>query len=122
IDAEGDGVLSVLEQSGSGARVAVTHGAVTFTVYPNGTGRDLRVQAGPIEVRVTGTRFTVERDADTEEVWVTVERGSVAIHAPEKVWAIAAGDRWHWQPPTSMSRPLLPAPALTPLPEASEAT
>lgn len=97
--AEGDGALTVQSHSADGARVSVTDGAVTFTVDPTGRGRDLRVQAGPVEVRVTGTKFTVRRDAATEAVQVSVTRGSVAITAPDVSTAISAGEQWSWQPP-----------------------
>jgi hypothetical protein len=118
IDAEGIGEIEIIEQSVDGARVAVVGGAVTFTVDPDGIARDLRVQAGPVEVRITGTRFTVARDPESGAVEVGVERGSVAVRYPGGTRDLEAGDRWIWTPPEALPVPAdIVPPSLVVVPE-----
>lgn len=57
----------------------VNYGRVLFDVRPRGA-RTWRVQAGPVEVEVVGTRFSVTRG--TDRVRVEVERGAVLVRAP----------------------------------------
>lgn len=124
ISAEGSGALSVLSRSAAGARVSVTTGSVTFEVDPNGSARDLRVQSGPIEVRVTGTRFTVARLPETGAVHVSVERGSVDVLSPEGTLALSAGEAWAWIPALTLEPPPpepVPAAAPPPAPETDAA-
>ena len=118
IQAEGSGSLDVVRQGADGASVRLTDGAVTFTVDPSGSGRDLTVSAGPVTVEVTGTRFTVSRSERTGVVTVVVHRGSVRIRHPDGSLPLSAsGGEWRWplpEPPASLA----PAPAPTPEPEA----
>lgn len=58
--------------------VELLSGEILFTVSPDAE-RPFIVQAGPSQVRVTGTRFNVRRDGS--EVALAVEEGSVAFSA-----------------------------------------
>jgi ferric-dicitrate binding protein FerR (iron transport regulator) len=82
--------LRLVHQDTNGARLELVDGAATFEVDPNGSGRDLRVMAGQVEVRVIGTRFTVRRAGDT--VAVDVARGRVEVHHKGGVSALGAGE------------------------------
>ena len=66
----------------------VERGRVTFDVKPHGP-RAWVIDAGPVVVRVLGTRFTVVRDGSA--VVVTVERGRVEVIAPEGTHILVAG-------------------------------
>lgn len=57
-------------------RVLLKQGAAYFDVKPN--RRPFIVEAGAVQVRVLGTAFSVERDADL--VTVSVERGQVQVN------------------------------------------
>lgn len=97
-----DGTLLRLEPSSRarvvaldahGASLALENGAVHADVVHSGQSA-WRVIAGPLTVRVTGTRFDVRWSASTEEFSVAVTEGSVAITGsvvgPER--AVRAGE------------------------------
>jgi transmembrane sensor len=66
-----------------GVCIRVDRGRAHFEVTPR-SGSALRVLGGPVEVRVVGTRFLVERTvaAGYQGVTVTVEDGAVRLMAP----------------------------------------
>lgn len=68
--------VRVVDVSRSGASVAVENGSLHVEVVHTGESR-WRVIAGPITVRVTGTRFNVAWSALTEQFTLTVLEGSV---------------------------------------------
>jgi hypothetical protein len=71
-------------------QVTLEHGSVTADVDPN-AGQRFRVQTRRFTVHVLGTRFTVDQDG------VSVERGKVAVLAPDgTVWvaALTAGEHF----------------------------
>lgn len=78
-------------EKGPANRVELTleSGRVTFDVKPNGP-RAWRVDAGPVVVRVLGTRFTVARSGDAVEV--TVERGKVHVTHTSGTRLLTAGE------------------------------
>ena len=117
IQAEGDGDLHILTASTEGARVEVREGAITFEVDPRGVGRDLVVVAGDVEVRVTGTRFTVSRHGT--KVRVSVARGAVQVRYPDGQLALRAGETWELPAPVAVLRapPVPPTAPAPPVPE-----
>jgi transmembrane sensor len=68
--------VRVVEVTRSGASVAVENGSLDVNVVHSAESR-WRVIAGPITVRVTGTRFKVAWSALTEQFTLTVQEGSV---------------------------------------------
>ncbi|MEL6342435.1 MAG: FecR domain-containing protein [Myxococcota bacterium] len=114
IVAAGSGEMSIISATAQGARVVIASGAIDFEVDPNGVGRDLIVQAGAVEVRVTGTRFTVTHDAPL--VMVSVARGSVEVRSPDGTVALQAGERWVYRPPPPPKPRRARKPMLTPTP------
>jgi len=68
--------VRVVEVSRAGASVAVENGSLHVEVVHTAESR-WRVIAGPITVRVTGTRFNVAWSALTEQFTLTVLEGSV---------------------------------------------
>ncbi|MCS6901078.1 MAG: FecR domain-containing protein [Myxococcales bacterium] len=71
----------VAEIDRQGARVILERGRAELSVVRRPGARWL-VNAGPFEVRVTGTRFSVEWDASQERFHLTMEEGSVEVRSP----------------------------------------
>lgn len=71
--------------------LVLDHGRASFDVEKN-PGRTFRVKADSVEVRVIGTRFTVQRDG--AQVSVTVERGIVEVRDGESVQRLERGASW----------------------------
>lgn len=87
------GARGRLSASGEGSHFELHAGKATFDVRHRANQR-WGVAAGPVEVDVVGTRFSVEI-GPRERVEVCVERGSVAVRAPGRAESIrlVAGDR-----------------------------
>lgn len=94
-----------------GRAFEVTHGAVKFAVKP-GRKQPVRVVAGDVEVRVTGTRFLVERS--NERVHVAVEEGSVQVRWRGVTSVLRAGADGYFPPlpPPPPPAPVEPLPAV----------
>jgi transmembrane sensor len=107
----------VTERSPSHTTVAVSAGAVGFDVTH--TGREFRVDAGPIRVVVVGTAFIVDRRSDGVDV--SVQRGRVRVEADGATVAVGAGEK-RWFPITTATATAMPTaadeiqPAPTPSP------
>lgn len=85
--------LDVVESSASSVGFALRHGAVSFSVTPDGPRR-WRIDCGEVSVEVVGTVFRVERDE--AGVRVAVERGAVAVRGlgvSDGVQRLGAGGR-----------------------------
>ncbi|HVY32751.1 MAG TPA: FecR family protein [Polyangiaceae bacterium] len=99
-----DGTVVTLERKGQalvsetterGARFRLDSGRMRFNVVPNpGRGRWL-VDAGPFQVRVTGTIFTVEWLAGTGSLHVEVERGHVIVEGAGQRRELGPGDSFN---------------------------
>ncbi len=68
-----------------GAQLQLEHGRLMLQVVPRAEGR-WQVEAGPFTVVVTGTRFSVGWEPASQQLMVTVTRGSVQVRGG------AAGD------------------------------
>ena len=110
LEAPGSRAL-VTERSPAHTTVEVAAGAIGFEVAH--TGREFRVQAGPVRVTVVGTAFTVERrDAG---VRVSVRRGRVRTEANGETATLGAGEqRWFATPAAPASPPEVIAPVPAP--------
>lgn len=76
--------------------VRLQRGEIVCDLPPR-PNRQFSVYASDVEVRVTGTRFSVRRDDDSDEVEVAVERGAVAVSGPNglaNAKKLSAGERW----------------------------
>jgi len=114
---EGPGEVSVSERLADGAILALHEGRMTFEVDPLGSHRNLRVLAGDVEVRVTGTRFTVVRQDG--HVSVDVERGSVEVwHSGVFQAHLRTGESWSTAPvPSPTPAPQAPIAAVERVPD-----
>jgi hypothetical protein len=73
--------VEMVESSASALSVRLNHGRVECDLKPR-AGRRFTVLAAGVEVRVTGTRFSVELSPDKRRVAVAVTRGSVEVDSP----------------------------------------
>ncbi|MEM7676759.1 MAG: FecR domain-containing protein [Myxococcota bacterium] len=78
-----------LHESNRSIAVRMARGRATFDVKPDAE-RAFVVWAEDIEVRVIGTRFSVERQNHT--VVIRVDRGSVDVRDEQEVYRLTAGD------------------------------
>jgi len=88
--------LEVLAGDSHSAAVRLKRGSVVCDLASL-PGRQFSVFAEGVEVRVTGTRFTVNLNAETNQIEVSVQRGSVMVVWPEGSTAnrrLAAGEHW----------------------------
>jgi hypothetical protein len=72
----------------TGARMGVDRGTASFHIKRN-TGRRWLVDAGPFEVTVTGTVFTVSWDPMDEQFELKLKHGSVVVRGPVSAGEIA---------------------------------
>ncbi|MEL7367605.1 MAG: FecR domain-containing protein [Myxococcota bacterium] len=93
-----------LHESPRSIALRMARGRATFDVKPNAE-RAFIVWAEDIEVRVIGTRFSVERQSDT--VVIRVDRGSVDVRDEQDVYRLTAGDERRFVvPPTEADEDL----------------
>jgi TolA-binding protein len=88
--------IEVIESAEENLAMRLRRGRVECDFVPR-PGRRFTLFASGVEVRVTGTRFSVELTPNGERVEVAVERGSVEVtwpHAGEPKRRLAAGERW----------------------------
>jgi len=76
--------------------LVLAEGEVVVDYRRGAGGPPLKVQAGDVAVRVTGTRFAVARAAD--RVSVDVDRGSVVVSWPGGEADLGAGGTWRSWP------------------------
>ena len=76
-----------------GASIALENGALHADVV-HASQSAWRVIAGPLTVRVTGTRFALRWSASTEEFSVSVEQGSISVTGPglQRPQTVVAGE------------------------------
>ena len=87
--------VEMVESSASALSVRLNHGRVECDLKPR-AGRRFAVLAAGVEVRVTGTRFSVELSPDKRRVAVAVTRGSVEVYSPhgsEQSRRLTAGEQ-----------------------------
>jgi hypothetical protein len=88
--------LRVEETNDRGARVLVERGRVDAEVVHRSSTAWTFV-AGPFEVAVTGTRFSLEWEPERETLELTLLEGSVLVRGAtgSGPWAVRAGQRFH---------------------------
>ncbi|HEY3496391.1 MAG TPA: FecR domain-containing protein [Polyangiaceae bacterium] len=87
--------VEMVETSATAVSVRLNHGRVECDLKPR-KGRRFAVLAAGVEVRVTGTRFSVELSPDKRRVEVAVSRGSVEVTSPhglDQTRKLTAGER-----------------------------
>lgn len=79
-------------EASRGVAIVLERGAATFAVAPRDGRPPFMVQAGAVEVRVIGTRFTVTRSGD--DARVDVAHGKVEVVARGHREVLLAGASW----------------------------
>lgn len=76
------GRMRVTETSNTGATLLIERGAIHAAITHRDDRTKWSVQAGPFEVRVTGTAFDARWDPATETFELTMLEGSVVVSGP----------------------------------------
>lgn len=84
--------LSVHGSDAHGWELRLEGGRVDCHVAPRAARPEFVTRAGDVEVRVVGTRFSVEHDAAGTRV--NVQEGKVRVMAPGARVLLGAGERW----------------------------
>jgi hypothetical protein len=83
------GFTGTVKADGSNTYLTVEQGALAVA-FQGGQGRRLQIEAGPVSINVTGTRFFVDRRADG--VRVGVKSGTVEARTAAGTWRLSAGE------------------------------
>lgn len=104
----------VSETTQRGARFRLDSGKLSFDVVPHAERGNWSVDAGPFQVRVTGTIFTVEWLAAEGSLRVDVTRGHVIVEGAGQRRELGAGDSFqHREASAATGGVLLEVPAAT---------
>lgn len=85
----------VSETTHRGARFRLSSGKMGFKVVPSEGRGEWLVDAGPFQVRVTGTVFTVEWHEAERSLRVDVTRGHVVVEGSGQRRELGPGDTFH---------------------------
>jgi hypothetical protein len=89
--------LRIAEITAHGAGVLLEQGSVEAVVVHAGADTRWALQAGPFDVRVTGTRFKASWDPASETFELSMREGSVVVRGPllSSERALVAGEQIH---------------------------
>jgi len=101
----------ILETTSRGAHFRLQDGRIAFDVVPHAERGNWSVDAGPFQVRVTGTAFTVEWNAAAAFFQVQVSRGHVIVEGEGQRRELGAGDTFRHgsEPSARASEPASPS-------------
>ena len=90
VELKGPAEMKISDADRSRTVISLDSGSLMCMVTP-GRGREFIVQSDPYKVRVTGTRFRVDRPAGTR-IEVAVFEGTVEVSTPRNAsWRVSAG-------------------------------
>jgi len=112
LDVEPESAVVLGSPSEHGLLIVLDHGKIVCEVAPRSAGSPLVIQAGSVQVKVVGTRFSVTRTG--EKARVVVEHGVVEVAAEGSVARVGAGQVW--PPEAQVVAPPPAAPTDTPTP------
>src|SRR5207244_8372969 len=92
LDVEPESAVVLGSPSEHGMLIVLDRGGIVCEVAPRSAGAPLVVQAGSVQVKVVGTRFSVTRTG--ERARVAVEHGVVEVAAGGRVARVGAGQVW----------------------------
>jgi hypothetical protein len=98
----------VAETTSYGARFRLDSGRMLFDVVPHAERGHWLVDAGPFQVRVTGTVFSVEWLAAEESLRVDVTRGHVVVEGAGQRRELGAGDSFQHRGQQALERAAAP--------------
>ena len=97
LDVEPESAVVLGSPSEHGLLIVLDRGKIVCEVAPRSAGAPLVVQAGSVQVKVVGTRFSVTRSG--EKARVAVEHGVVEVAAEGRVVRVGAGQVWPTETP-----------------------
>jgi len=97
LDVEPESAVVLGSPSEHGMLIVLDRGGIVCEVAPRSAGAPLVVQAGSVQVKVVGTRFSVTRTG--ERARVAVEHGVVEVAAGGRVARVGAGQVWPFEAP-----------------------
>lgn len=103
LDVEPESAVVLGSPSEHGMLIVLDRGGVVCEVAPRAPGAPLVVQAGSVQVKVVGTRFSVTRTG--EKARVAVEHGIVEVAEGGRVARVGAGQIWPFEAPPVASAP-----------------
>lgn len=101
--------VRVTDTTRRGASFLLESGRMEFDVVPHPDRGAWLIQAGPFQVRVTGTVFSVDFSAADGSLRVDVARGHVIVEGAGQRRELGPGDSFHHRDPSARSA--TPAPA-----------
>jgi len=99
----------VAETTSRGARFRLESGRMLFDVVPHADRGNWLVDAGPFQVRVTGTVFSVEWLEAEDSLRVDVTRGHVVVEGAGQRRELGAGDSYQHRGPRAGDRSAPPS-------------
>lgn len=103
------GSARVSATSSRGAHFVLTSGKMAFNVVPHAVPGDWVIAAGPFQVRVTGTAFTVEWDQVSKAFEVAVTRGHVVVEGAGDKRELGPGDSFQHHEPDQVTSVTVPS-------------
>ena len=103
LDVEPESAVVLGSPSEHGMLIVLDRGGIVCEVAPRSAGAPLVVQAGSVQVKVVGTRFSVTRIG--EKARVAVEHGVVEVAAGGRVARVSAGEVWPREAPVVAASP-----------------
>jgi FecR protein len=97
LDVEPESAVVLGSPSEHGMLIVLDRGAIVCEVAPRSAGAPLVVQAGSVQVRVVGTRFSVTRTG--EKARVAVQHGVVEVAEGGRLARVGAGEVWPLEAP-----------------------
>jgi TolA-binding protein len=117
---------SVVSLDASRTEVVLKHGKLAASVRRRAPGATFSVKAGPYDVRVVGTKFTVAWDQVRYAVRVSVTEGQVRVSGGAlgtQTVVLSPGEHWERKDPAPALEVAAPEPsAAAPLPAADPST
>ena len=92
LDVEPESAIVIGSPSEQGLLIVLDRGKILCEVAPRSAGAPLLIQAGSVQVKVVGTRFSVTRTG--ENARVAVEHGVVEVATQGRVARVSAGQVW----------------------------
>lgn len=101
LDVQPESAVVVGSPSEHGMLIVLDRGGIVCEVAPRAPGAPLVVQAGSVQVKVVGTRFSVTRAGETARV--AVEHGIVEVAEAGRVTRVGAAQTWPAEAPAVAS-------------------
>lgn len=117
LDVEPESAVVLGSPSEHGMLIVLDRGGIVCEAAPRSAGAPLVVQAGSVQVKVVGTRFSVTRTG--EKARVAVEHGVVEVAEGGRVARVGAGQVWPPEAPAVVAPSAATSAAPSPVEDAA---